>query len=231
MLAKSKKISKKEMKEDKLVTSYYKAKELFNQYQGKVLIGVGVLIVIIVGIVLMKQNSEKNNLKANALLAKVMPIYEANQFKEAIEGKKLESISGLKQIVDDYGSTDAGEMAKLYLANSYYYLSEFDNALKYYKDFSGAGDDFKSAAYAGIASCYETKKEYKDAADYFKKASSVSKSNAQNPEYLLKAGINFISANQNNDAKELFLKIKEDYKTSIVAYEVDKYLAIVGGKD
>ena len=231
MLAKSKKISKKEMKEDKLVTSYYKAKELFNQYQGKVLIGVGVLIVIIVGIVLMKQNSEKNNLKANALLAKVMPIYEANQFKEAIEGKKLESISGLKQIVDDYGSTDAGEMAKLYLANSYYYLSEFDNALKYYKDFSGAGDDFKAAAYAGIASCYETKKEYKDAADYFKKASSVSKSNAQNPEYLLKAGINFISANQNNDAKELFLKIKEDYKTSIVAYEVDKYLAIVGGKD
>lgn len=231
MLAKRKKISKKEMKEDKLVTSYYKAKELFVQYQGKVLIGLAVLVVIIVAIVLMRQNSEKNNILANAQLAKVMPLYEAGQYKDAIEGKKLENISGLKQIVDQYGSTDAGEMAKLIIANSYFYLGEFDNALKSYKDFSGTGDEFKAAAYAGIGACLETKKEYKDAADYYKKAASVSKSNSQNPEYLLKAGLAYMSLKQTSDAKELFLKIKEDYKTSVVAYEVDKYLAMVSGKD
>lgn len=231
MLAKTKKLTKKEMKQDKLVTYYYKAKEMFTQYQGKILIGLGVLVVIIVGTILMKQNSEKNNVTANALLAKAMPLYEAGQYQDAVEGKKLENISGLKLIVEQYGSTDAGEMAKLFLANSYFYLGEFDNALKYYKDFDGIGDEFKSAAYAGVASCLETKKEYKDAADYYKKASSVSKSNFQNPEYLMKAGLAYMSVNQNNEAKELFLKIKEDYKTSTVAYEVDKYLAMVGGND
>jgi tetratricopeptide (TPR) repeat protein len=231
VLAKSKKISKKEMKQDKLVTYYYKAIDLFSKYQGKILIGLGVLVVIIVGIILVKQNSEKNNLAATSLLAKTMPLYEAGQYTDAIEGKKLENISGLKQIVDQYGSTDAGEMAKLFLANSYFYLGDFDNALKNYKDFGGIGDEFKAAAYAGIASCLETKKEYKDAADYYKKASSVSKANAQNAEYLMKAGLAFMANNQNNEARELFLKIKEDYKTSAVAYEVDKYLAIVGGID
>jgi tetratricopeptide (TPR) repeat protein len=231
VLAKRKKITKKEMKEDKLVTYYYKAKELATEYQGKILIGLGVVAVIVVGVILMNQNSSKNNLKANSLLAKVYPLYEGGQFKDAIEGKKLENISGLKQITDEYGSTEAGEMAKLYLANSYYYIGEFDNALKYYKDFSGSGDIFKATSYAGMAACYETKKEYKDAAEYYKKAASVTKSNTNNAEYLLKAGINYIAAKQNSDAKELFLKIKEDYKTSMAAYEVDKYIAIVGGRD
>lgn len=231
MLAKRKKISKKEMKEDKLVTYYYKAKDLAKEFQAKLLIGLGVVAVIIVAIILMGQNAEKNNQKANALLSKVYPLYEAGQYKEAIEGKKLENISGLKQIADEYGSSEAGEISKLYLANAYYFVGEFDNSMKYYKDFSGSGDIFKATAYAGIAACYEAKKEYKDAAEYYQKASSVSKSNATNPEYLLKAGINYIAVNQNSEAKELFLKIKEDYKTSMVAYEVDKYLAIVGGRD
>lgn len=231
MLAKRKKISKKEMKEDKLVTSYYKVKELYTQFQSKVLIAVGVVVVLIVAVVLINQNSEKNNMKANALLAKVVPLFEANQFKEAIDGKKLENITGLKQIADEYGSTSAGEMSKLYLANAYFYLGEFENALKYFKSFSGTGDEFKASAYAGIAACAETKKDNKEAADYYKKAASVSKSNYQNAEYLLKAGINLVSANQMADAKELFLKIKEDYKTSVASYEVDKYLAIVDSKE
>jgi tetratricopeptide (TPR) repeat protein len=231
VLAKRKKISKKEMKEDKLVTYYYKSKDMAKIYQAKILIGLGVVAVIIVAVILMGQNAAKNNEKANALLAKVYPLYEAGQFKEAIEGKKLENISGLKKITDDYGSSEAGEIAKLYLANAYYFLGEFDNALKYYKDFSGSGDVFKATSYAGIAACSETKKDYKEAAEYYKKAASVSQSNTANAEYLLKAGINYIALKQNSDAKELFLKIKEDYKTSVVAYEVDKYIAIVGGRD
>jgi len=231
VLAKRKKITKKEMKEDKLVTYYYKAKELAKEYQGKILIGLGVVAVIVVAVILMNQNAAKNNLKANALMAKVIPLYEAGQYREAIDGKKLENISGLKQISDEYGSSEAGEMAKLYLANAYYLIGEFENALKYYKEFSGSGDVFKATSYAGIAACHEAKKENKDAADYYKKAASISKSNTNNAEYLLKAGINYIAAKQNSDAKELFIKIKEDYKTSMVAYEVDKYLAIVGGRD
>ncbi len=230
MLAKSKKISKKEMKEDKLVTSFYKAKELYTEYQSKIFIGLGVLVIIVAAVILINQSSEKNNLKANALLAKVIPVYDGAQFQEAIDGRKLENITGLKEIVEEYGSTDAGEMAKLYLANAYFYLGQFDNAMKYYKDFGGSGDDFKASSYAGIAACYEAKKDNKEAADYFKKAASVSKANYQNPEFLLKAGINLIALNQNEDAKELFLKIKEDYKTSVAAYEVDKYLAIVDVK-
>jgi len=231
VLAKRKKISKKEMKEDKLVTSYYKVKDLYSQFQSKVLIAVGVIVVLIVAVILIKQNNEKNDQKANALIAKVMPLYEANQYREAIDGKKLENISGLKQIVEDYGSTNSGEMAKLYLANAYYYLGEFENALKYYKSFSGTGDEFKAAAYAGIAACAETKKDTKEAADYYKKAASVSKSNYQNAEFLLKAGINLMASNQMADARDLFLKIKEDYKTSVAAYEVDKYLTLVDGKE
>jgi len=229
VLAKRKKISKKEMKEDKLVTYYYKAVELFKEYQSKIFIGFGILVVIVAAVVLIRQNNDKNNLKATTLLSKVIPLYEANQYKEAIEGKKLENIAGLKKIADEYGSTNSGEMAKLYLANSYFYLGEFDNALKYYKDFSGDGDEFVAAGYAGIAACVETKKEFKDAADYYKKAASVSKNNSLNGEYLLKAGINYMAASQMNDAKEAFQKVKEDYKTSLAVSEADRYLTIIGG--
>jgi tetratricopeptide (TPR) repeat protein len=221
----NKKLSKKEIKEDTLVTAYYKFIGYFSENQKPLLIAAGVFVVLVAAIFLYKSHQSANNELANVELSRVMNVYDAGVYPEAISGRRGTNVIGLQKIVDEYGSTKNGEIAKVYLANSYFMLGKFDLALKYYKDYSGSNDTFEATALAGQASCYEALNDNEKAADLYKKAASVSESNVLNPDYLLKAGIDYMQLGKKSDAKELFEKIKKDYSTSASFREVDRYLS------
>ncbi|MBL1212084.1 MAG: tetratricopeptide repeat protein [Ignavibacteriae bacterium] len=227
MLAKPKKISRKKVKEDKLVTYYSKTLEFYEKNQTKIIIAVGALAVIILAMVLWSNKMEQSNLEATKQLARVLPIYESGNYQEAIDGRAGTNIVGLKSIVEEYGSTAQGEIAKIYLANANYYLDNIDEAQKYYSDYSGGDALFKAAALAGEASCYSAKGNYDKAAEYYKRAAKVSENNAANAEYLLKAGINFIEAGKSDDAKDVLEKIKSDYAASSFVTNANRYLALI----
>ena len=227
MLTKKKKLSRKEIKEDKLISAYYKAYGYFEENRSRVLTFSGILIAIAALIYFYISNRIEDNRIAGTELSRVMQSYDQGAFLEAIEGKEGTNVVGLKKIVEDYGSTENGEYAKIYLANSYNFLDRDDEALKYYEDYSGSNKIFEATALAGQAGIYETKKDYQKAADLYLKASRVSDNNVLNPDYLLKAGINFMQAGNNDEAKNLFEKIKQDYNTSTAFKEVDRYLAQV----
>jgi len=227
VLEKRKKISKKQIKEDKLVTSYYQAINFFQEYQAKILIGAGIVAVIIVAAVLWNNQRTSNNLKAAELLSKVIPLYDAGSYKDAIEGQKSANIIGLKEIVEKYGSSEQGQVAKIYLANSYSISGNDEAAYKVYDDYSGSIPEFKASALAGKAAYWEIKKEYEKAANLYKDAAKAAKTNPSNPEYLMKAGIDFLNIGNKDEAKKLFERIKKEYKTSPIVNELDRYLVQV----
>lgn len=223
MLTGKKKLSKKEIKEDKLVTAYYKFLGYFTENQKPLLIAAGVFVVLVAAIFLYKNHQKANDEKANIELSRIMPSYDAGSYLDAIEGKQGTKVIGLKKIVDEYGSTKNGEIAKIYLANSYFMLGKFDEALKTYKDFGGSSETFEAAAIAGEASCCEAKEEVEKAADLYKKAAFVSEANVLNSDYLLKAGVDYLKIGKKAEAKELFEKIRKDYNTSAAFRDVDRY--------
>jgi len=225
VIAKKKKLSRKQIQEDKLVTFYSKSLELFEEHKQKIIIGVGIIALIIFGVFWYINKVEEDNLEASKELAKVMPIYNAGSYQEAIDGRPGTTVVGLKEIVKNYGSTEQGEEAKIFLANSYYYLGKYEEARKYYNDYSGDNDILKAAAFAGIAACYEAENKYDMAAEFYEKAANVSQTNALNPEYLLNAGINYISANNKSKAKQLLLSVKDKYKNTIYFRDANRYLA------
>jgi len=225
MLTKKKKLSRKEIKEDKLVSTYYKAYGYFDENKSRVLIFGAVLLGIIALIYFYINNRNENNRLAGIQLAHVMNIYDQGSYLEAIEGREGTNIVGLKKIVEEYGSTENGELAKIYLANSFSFLGRNDEAFEYFEDYSGSNETYKATAFAGQAGVYADRKEYQKAADLYLKASRVSDENPQNPEYMLNAGINYLSAGNDEEAKELFETIKKDYPTSTAFREVDRYLS------
>lgn len=224
MLERRKKISKKQIKEDKLVTTYYQAYNFFQENQTKILIGTAIVAIIVVAAVLFTNKKSNDNLKAEALLVKVIPLYESNAFKEAIDGQVSSNTIGLKRIVADYGSTESGETAKIYLANSYAMLGNNDAAYEVFDSYSGSNPLFKATALAGKAGCLEAKNELEKAAELFQKAAKVSKDNPTNSEYLLNAGIDFLKLGKKEEAKLLFDIIKKDYKNTQAFYDLDRYL-------
>ncbi len=223
MLEKRKKISKKQIKEDKLVTTYYEVITFYQKFQSKILIGIAAVALVVVAIVLYANKKSNDNTAAANLLGKIMPLYEAENFKDAIDGQKTNNIIGLKEIVDKYGSTNQGNDAKIFLGNCYAMTGNNDAAYKIYDDYSGSNPLFKATALAGKAAYLEVKKEFAKAADLYRDASKISKENPSNSEFLLKAGINLIQAGKKSEAKTVFETLKKDYKNSTEAYESDRY--------
>jgi len=227
MLTKRKSISKKEIKEDKLVETYYKAYGFFEENKSKIALYAGVLVLVVVAVYFYIQHKNSNNEEAGLQLSRVMALYDAGSYLEAIEGRAGTKVTGLKKIVAEYGGSENGEVAKIYLANAYSFLGKQDEALKYYQDYSGSNDLFKATAIAGEAGYYAFKNEFEKAADKYVEASKVSDENVLNPDYMLSAAKNYMKAEKNDKAKELLEDIRDNYNTSSAFREVDKYLPLL----
>lgn len=224
MLTKKKKLSRKEIKEDKLVAFYYKIYGYIQENQSKVLLYAGIIVVVIAAGYFYVSNKIKNNVTAGEELGAVMQLYDSGDYLEAIQGKPESNITGLKKIVEDYGSTDNGEIAKIYLADSYSMLQKFADALKYYEDYDGDNPLFKAAALAGQAGYYASQKQYEKAAELYQEAAEVSPQNTLNAEYLVNAAELYFNNNQRDKAKDLFQKIKNDYPQTQEGNLASKYL-------
>ena len=225
MLTKRKKLSKKEIKEDKLVTFYYKAYGYFEDNKSKVLSYIGGFLVLLILIAFYVNYRHQQNIQAGIELSRVISLYDSGSFLEAIEGRAGTNIIGLKKIVDEYGSTENGETAKIYLANSYNMLGKYGEAYKYYKEYSGSFDMYKASALAGQAAYFSNINQFEKAADLYRKASRVSKSDVLNSSYLLQAGENYLSAHKIREAKDMFRSIIKDYATATEYRDANKYLA------
>ncbi len=231
MLQKKKKLSRKEIKEDKLVSFFYKSQSFIDENKNRLMTYGLILAAVIIGVYFYMNQKKEDNMKAGIALAKVMNIYDSGSYLEAIEGVQgtdsTKNIEGLKQIVQEYGSTENGETAKIYLANAYSYLGKYDEAIKYYEDYGGSLDYMKAASLSGQAGYYAGKGEYEKAADLYKEAASLEPANGENPDYLLNAGINYFNAGNKEQAKLVLTKLKDNYKPSATTREADKYITLL----
>jgi tetratricopeptide (TPR) repeat protein len=200
--------------EDKLLHYYYKVTEYYENNKKVVYRIFGVIVLIIAALIFYLRYQADKSEKATSELAKVKQYYNSGLYSIAINGDSLGTSRGLFYIVDNYGSTKSGQEAKIMLANSYYFLRDFDNALKYYESYSGSDDILKAAAIAGEAAVYEAKKDYEKAANLFIKASKISKDNTFNDEYLYNAIRCLYFAGKKDKQKDLVDELKQDYPKS-----------------
>lgn len=213
--------------EDKLMTAYYKAVDFFEKNKKHVYTALTILAIAIAGIILLVNKKKANNEIAGVELSKIRPVYDANNFQQAVNGDSLGMSKGLQYIVDEYGSTENGEMAKIMLANSYLNLRDFDKAETYYKDYSGSNMLLKVAASAGKATVLEAKNNFTEAAKEFENAAGIDKENPFVDQYLFYAAKNYYRANDFPNARKFFDRIKMDFPKSKYIAESEKYRAVI----
>jgi len=209
--------------EDKLMSLYYKSTEYYENNKNRVYT-IALSVVVVVALIFIYFNyKSKNNETAGIELAKVRMVYASGSYQQAINGDSLGMSKGLKYIVDNYGSSENGNIAKVMLANCYYNLRDYNNAEKYYKDFSGSNDIYKAASVAGLASVCEAKNDFSNAANYYLKASNTSKLVTNNDEYLFYAIKNFSLANDKDNLKKTVKELKKDYPKSKYIGQLARY--------
>ncbi|NTV01742.1 MAG: tetratricopeptide repeat protein [Chlorobiaceae bacterium] len=122
-------------------------------------------------------------------------------------GDSERATKALKEIVNGYGGTASGNMARLYLATIYYTMNRPDEALAMYRAFSSGNKDLQASALAGAASCNVQKKAFTAAAEGFEKASDAAENESLKATYLNKAAESDILAGKPAEAVKLLDKV------------------------
>ena len=189
------------------------------------LIGIVVAIVVVVCAVFAYKHfiSAPKELKAQEALFKGQQYFSADEYEAALNGDSLGYV-GFVKIADEYGSTEAGNLANAYAGICYTRLGKFQEATKYLNDFSGS-DFFVAPALLGtLGNCYAELGQLDKAAATLLKAADKANSVSLSPVYLLQAGQILEKQGKNSEAVDAYKEIKSKYANSIQAMDIDKYI-------
>jgi len=196
-----------------------------NQVITYVLIG----LVVVVGGYFAYNNFVKAPAEAKAAEAiwKAEDYFRQDSFRLALNGDGV--YPGFLKAINNNGGTKAGNLAKFYAGACYMQLGDFNNAIKYLKDFSTSQIEVKIRATGLLGDAYSELGKKEEAIDYYKKAGTLfDQDDVNSPEYLFRAAMLNQELGKNKDAIELLHTIKDKYPTSQRAMEVDKYLGKLG---
>lgn len=200
--------------------------ELFiEQNSKKIIFGIIAVAVLVAAILGYKYGyATPQQKKAEAAMFRAELYFDRDSFALALTGDGL-NVEGFNAIIDQYGSTDAGNLAKAYAGICYFKLGDNESALDMLKSFS-ASDKMLSPTIVGlIGDCYVNMGNTEEGISYFEKAASQADNDIISPVYLKKAGVAYESLKQYDKAVKAYTTIKEKYFASVEASDIDKYIA------
>jgi len=172
----------------------------------KIVVGIAAAILIIVG-GYFAFNYYKNNQNVIAQNEMFQAVYyfEADSLEKGLNGDG--NNLGFLQIIDEFGITDAANLANYYAGVSYLKKGNFEAARLHLEDFDAGDLLIQARAYSLIGDSYMEQENYSEAAKYYKKAANYKPNKQFSPSYLMKEALAYEKLNQNDKARETYEKI------------------------
>ena len=208
-----------------------KQEAFFLKFRKQILTLVAAIIVIIGGYAAYKNlYAEPREDKASTALAKAQEMFGQGEFQKALNGDK--TMEGFLAVTENYGGTDAANLAKAYAGLCYANLGKWKEAVSSLEDFSAHDDMMISPAITGaLANAYANTGNIDKAISTFKKAAKMADeeaaddtNNSLSPSYLISAARLLESQKKNSEALEIYKEVKEKYVNSAVSQDIDKYI-------
>ena len=209
MLKPKKKITKKELKEDKFVKYTLQAKTYLDENSKQVFIVVASVLTVIVLIILFVYVQKSKTEEAQSQLGIAQVEYSNMNYTKAI--------NRLEKLINEYSGTEEADQGLFLLANILYQQEKYEEAKTNFQEFidsySGSNILFASGL-AGLASCYEFEKNYAEAAKYYALAADKAPDFVESDNYLYLSGVCYAKAGNNEFAIDKFEKILDSHLTT-----------------
>lgn len=191
--------------------------ELFIEKHGsKILSGLCAIIVVVALVWAYNWYSEKSNAEAQEAIYASEALFRQGDYQQALEG--------FEDVINEHGSTNAGNLAKAYAGLCNKELGNYAEAIDQLKSFSGKDPIIAPAVLAALGDCYAATEAYTDAAKSFEKAANASNSAQYTPLYLHKAGIAYEKAGDKSAALKVYQNIKDNWYETSLGQNADKYI-------
>lgn len=198
MLKPRQRLTKKQLKEDKLVTFIAKGQMYLEEEWQRLLMITGAAVVVVLFGVFMMNSSRAERVEASSKLY----VLEFQYIERGVYNDQL--AQELLTFLGEYDGTDSGGNATFYLANTFYHLERYEEAENYFRkyldDYDGA-KFLKSSATAGIAASYEQRKMYKEASEFYLRSVNDFPDEFSYPQNLLGAARNLSFAGEQEQAR------------------------------
>ncbi|MCG8607262.1 tetratricopeptide repeat protein [bacterium] len=219
MLKPKKRITKRQIKEDKFVTYYFKTTDFAREHVREIASAVGLLALILVGYTVYARAQLSKEKNALTEFAKARAEYFNGNYDTAA--------ILLQGVVDSHGGTASGRLATFYLADAYFHEKKFHEAQKYFAEYSTNADDsiLEASAIAGIAACLEEKGQFAEAAETYRRAANQFRDEFMAPQNLLNSARCLKLAGNEEGARAVLNELIENYPRSQVKNEAEMFLA------
>jgi len=132
---------------------------------------------------------------------------------------------GALYIINNYGGTKTANLAKFYAGVSYLHLGNFNNAVKYLKDFSTDAKQIQLLALGNLGDAYAELNQKDDAIATYKKAGTIFENDeANSAEYLFRAALLSETIGKTKEALEIYKDLKTKYPKTDKGFQSDKYI-------
>ena len=190
---------------------------------------IGAIVVVALGYFgISKLYFEPRQKTAQEQIFRAQEYFEKDSFKLALNGDG--NNPGFLDIIDDFGSTKAGNLSNYYAGISYLHMGKYEEAIEYLKKFD-TDDVLLGPISVGAQGDAQLELGKADKAlDLYTEAYKMNDNELTTPVYMLKAGELLESSGKSDEALKLYETIKQKYAETNEGRSIDKYIARIKAK-
>lgn len=198
-----------------------KSEQFIEQNRNKIMYFFAAVIAVVAVVFFWNHYTASQNEKAQEAIWSSQFLFEAGDFEQALDG--------FEAIINEYGSTKAGNLAKAYAGLCQKELGHYADAVSYLKKYSGNDNIVAPAIKAALGDCYVNQEtpDYVAAARTFEDAAKTADNAQYTPLFLRKAGLAYEAAGDKAAALKVYQQIKANWLETSIGQTIDKYIVRV----
>ena len=149
--------------------------------------------------------------------------FEADSLSKALNGDG--NNYGFLEIIDEFGGTDAANLAHYYSGVIYLKQGDYPEAITHLNEFSSSDLLVQAKAYALIGDAYMEQEQFAQAAQQYDEAADYKPNPFFTPRYLIKAALAYEANNNPEAAAQRYQRIIDEFPTANELQQAQKQYA------
>ena len=222
-------VQKDEERLEQIESTLGKTEMFIEKNRNTIMVFLGIIIVVVLAIFGVKKFIfEPREAEAQTAIFHAEQLFENDDYATALNGDG--NNAGFMDIINEYGGTKTGNLARYYAGICYLNTGDYNNAIKYLGEFKGKDQMVKPLATGAMGDAYLELDNAAEAAKCYEKAAKESANSFTSPMFLMKAGLAYEMVENYEKALEMYKIIKAEYPNSNEGFSVEKYIAYVEAK-
>ncbi len=209
------------------------AGNFIEQNKTTIFAGVGLLLVALLAFYFLLFRSSGKDIEASNKMFEAQFYFEQNEFEKALKGihePGQTETAGFLDIIEEYGSSQTGNLAHFYAGICLLQLGQFEESIEYLQKYSGNDALSQAFAYGAIGDAKSELNQMDEALSFYEKAAAYKPNLATTPYFLRKKARLLEHLGKKDEAKTAYEAVQKEYPAYAERVSVEKDLIRLTGK-